>query len=301
VWILGTLNKIARRLGLISSRVPEIRLIDMATIPLDDKIPLLDRKNIDESKLTPEQKTWRRDGALVLPGFMPEALLDAYAARRAAEAGPGGWLMGSPYVHVPEMRDLTLYPPLMEMMKSLIGEDMLLHLCLTGWVSTEREWHQDEYLSADFVNSWYAAVWIAVGDIHPDCGPFEYVPGTQPWPLINGEKVRSFLSPEERERRDPNSGDLNWPKLAERFVTPAYDYEIARHQASIVPFIAKKGDVLIWHGRLVHRGSLARQLGMERRSRIAHYTGVTHRPDMPARAAHETGGLYALFDTPLIV
>jgi ectoine hydroxylase-related dioxygenase (phytanoyl-CoA dioxygenase family) len=197
------------------------------------------------------------------------------------------------------MRDLALYPPLMEKMKHLIGEDMLLHLCLTGWVSTERQWHQDEYLSPDFVCSWYAAVWIALDTITPDSGPFEYVPGSHSWPLVNGEKVRGFMTPEERAMCDPVTGTKDWPKLAERFVTPAFEDEIKKRRANVVPFLAEKGDVLIWHGRLAHQGSLAKERGKPRRSLIAHYTGVNHRPDMPARAVHELGGQYALFDTPL--
>lgn len=46
--------------------------------------------------------------------------------------------MPTPYLHVPALRDLALYPPLMEMLQSLIGEPMMLHLALTGWVSTQR-------------------------------------------------------------------------------------------------------------------------------------------------------------------
>jgi len=295
---MGFINAIRRRFTPLEA--PKILLADMATIPPDDVLPLLDRQKIDESALNADQKAWRRDGVLTLRNFMPHDLVDAYAARRAAGAGPAGWLMGSPYEHVPEMRDLCLYPPLLAKMKNLIGEDMLLHLCLTGWISTEREWHQDEYLSPDFVHSWYTAVWIALDTIPADCGPFEYVPGSHRWPLINGEKVRGFLTAEEIAACDPaQGGTKDWPKVAERFVTPAYDYEIARHGAKIVPFLAQKGDVLIWHGRLVHRGSLAAVRGKERRSLIAHYTGVNHRPDMPVRATHEGGGAYAIFNTPL--
>jgi hypothetical protein len=282
------------------AKVPAIRLADMATIPPDDVLPLLDRQSINEATLDADQKAWRRDGVLTLRNFMPPDLVDAYSTRRAASAGPAGWLMGSPYEHIPEMRDLCLYPPLLEKLRNLIGEDMLLHLCLTGWISTEREWHQDEYLSPDFVHSWYTAVWIALDTISPDCGPFEYVPGSHRWPLINGEKVRSFLTEEEKRQTAPGGGK-DWPKVAERFVTPAYDYEIEQSGAKVVPFLAEKGDVLIWHGRLVHRGSLAQVRGKERRSLIAHYTGVNHRPDMMKRGMHEGGGQYALFGAPLKV
>jgi ectoine hydroxylase-related dioxygenase (phytanoyl-CoA dioxygenase family) len=188
----------------------------------------------------------------------------------------------------------------MAKMKALIGEDMLLHLCLTGWVSTERGWHQDDYLNPPHVNSWYAAVWIALGDIHPDSGPFEYVPGSHRWPLIRGEKVRKFLTKQELAVRAPETGINPWERLAERFVNPAIEAEIAESGRPIVPYLAKRGDVLIWHGRLIHRGSVAKVPWMERRSLITHYSGVNHRPDMPDRALDQNGEHYAVFDSPLI-
>ena len=134
--------------------------------------------------------------------------------------------MGSPYVHVPEMRDLALYPPLMEKMKHLIGEDMLLHLCLTGW-TTERQWHQDEYRS--FCCSTYAAVWIALDTITADSGPFEDY-----WITAaageDGEKVREFMTPEERAMRDPQREPRIGRKSRQLFVTLAFETNIGKHR-----------------------------------------------------------------------
>ena len=86
------------------------------------RLPPLDRPGVDESRLTPEQAAWRRDGVLVLPGFLPDGLVDAYVARRAQHGNPAGWIMPTPYLHVPELRALALYPPLLRMMEGLVGE-----------------------------------------------------------------------------------------------------------------------------------------------------------------------------------
>ena len=48
-----------------------------------------------------------------------------------------------------ELHTLALHKGLMRTLRDLLGEDMMLHLCLTGWVSTKRDWHQHDYL-----NSW---------------------------------------------------------------------------------------------------------------------------------------------------
>ena len=283
---------------------PAIRYADFSETPAEELLPPLDRSGVDESKLTPAQLEWYRDGVVTLRGFLPDEVTEPYIQRRSnhPEApGPCGWFNGSCYERVPEMRDLALYPPLMEKLEEVISEEMMLHLCLTGWVSTERGWHQDDYLNPPLVSSWYAAVWIALGDIHPDCGPFEYVPGSHRWPLMRGEKVRALLTDEERARRDPVTGIHQWAKYAERFVDPAIDYEIATGNRRPVKFLAKRGDVLVWHGRLIHRGSVPNIQGAERRSLIAHYSGINHRQDMTQRAKDRNGKYYALFNSELIM
>src|ERR1700722_5215424 len=148
---------------------------------------------------------------------------------------------------------------------------MLLHLALTGWVALVRV--------------------VRVP------GPFEYIPGSHRWPLLRGEKVRSFLTKEERTRLD--DGVNHWPKYSERFVTPAIETEISRYGAPSRTFIGEKGDVLFWHGRLMHRGSIPTVPGRERRSLITHYSGIGHRPDMTERAQDENGEAYAVFNIPL--
>lgn len=258
-------------------------------------LPLLDRTDVDESTLTPEQRSWRRDGVLVLRDFLPSKLVDAYVERRAQNPHPGGWSMPTPFQHVPEMLALGLYPPLLAVLESLIGEPMMLNLALTGWVSTERTWHQDDYLNPPHVANWYAAVWMALDEIHPDSGPFEYVPGSHRWPTLRRDKVLTFLTEEEHNQRLVNGQD-NWPKIAEKFVTPAVDQQVHESGLPIQSFLGRKGDVLIWSGRLMHRGSMPRVPGMLRRSLITHYSGVNHRDDLPNRAQDANGGIYVLTD-----
>jgi hypothetical protein len=262
---------------------------DLSETPDDRLVPALDRRRIDESRLTPRQLQWRREGVVQLPGFIPEALMNAYCKVRQQNPSPGGWECPVPYMHVPEIRDICCYAPLAAVLQELLGEPMGLHLNLTGWISTERQWHQDDYLNPDFINSWYAAVWIALDDIHPDCGPFQYVPGSHRWPVIRGERVKSLLSEEEAKH-------IAWPAKAERFVTPIYEREIARSGLPIKSFLGNRGDVLIWHGRLVHRGSAATQPGMLRKALISHYSAISKRVDMPNVQRLPDGGAYFLIE-----
>ena len=287
------------RSTLTSSSSRKVAFSDL-TEELDPALlPPLDRPNVDAHNLTSEQREWRQNGVVILRGFLPDDLIDAYVARRRQNPNPAGWLMPTPYLHVAELRDLALYPPLMAVMRSLIGEPMLLHLALTAFRSTKRAWHQDDYLNPPFVASWYAAVWMALADITPECGPFEYLPGSHRWGLMRLEKVKAHLTEEELARREPTTGNNDWPKYAERFVTPAIERQISKSGLKPRSCLGRKGDVLVWHGRLMHQGSPPRDPTAERRSLITHYSGINHRPDMLARMAVPSGGEYAVFDHPL--
>lgn len=220
--------------------------------------------------LTTDQRYWREHGYLIKNRFMPDDLIDAYC-RAYEKSGP--WMYNKPYLDVPEMRALCLFPPLRALLEHLIGEPMGLCLNLTGWFSSERNWHQDDYLNLPFVNCWYLAVWIALDDIHSDMGPLELVPGSHKWPVLRREKVLAYAEPNEEQ-------DPAWPRTTERFVVPAVEQRIAETGAPIVQFLGKRGDILVWHAALMHRGSLALRQGAVRKALIAHYTGSRHNKDM---------------------
>ena len=208
---------------------------DLTEVPRPSLLPWLDRPGLHDRRLTPHQRAWRRDGVVIMPKMLSDEEIDPYVAVRSKLGLQGGWHSPTPYLHVPELRSLALAPKLMRILRDLLGEDMMLHLCLTGWVSTERDWHQDDYLNPGHVNSYYAAVWIALDDIAAESGPFEYIPGSHRWRLMRQARVRRFLTPEEEASRDPRTGAEFWPKLSERFVVPAIAREIARRKIAPVP------------------------------------------------------------------
>jgi ectoine hydroxylase-related dioxygenase (phytanoyl-CoA dioxygenase family) len=64
-------------------------------------------------------------------------------------------------------------------------------------------------------------------------------------------------------------------------LTPLFTEEVEKREAEVLTYLPERGDVLFWHGRLLHRGSIANKEGMLRKSLIAHYSGINHRQDMP--------------------
>jgi hypothetical protein len=300
----STLSRVKRRIDQV--RVDEFPSFEaLSEYPPDDQIPFLDRRNIDESKLTEHQRQWRNQGYVLLKKFIPDDLIEAYSKVRSQWQDPGGWGSPVPYMHVPELKELGLYRPLTEVMKSLFGDEVMMHLNLTGWISTQRDWHQDDYLNPPFVNSHYVAAWFALDTIHPDCGPFEFVPGSNRWPVLRQEKIRDHLAifrpgAEKKEGRPEDGPGGHWASLSEYFVVPAIERKIRESRLPVQSFLGEKGDVLLWHGRLAHRGSKARVPGMMRKAFIAHYSEINHRLDMKGQAEqHPNGSWFARFNLPL--
>ena len=258
-----------------------------------DGAPPLDQADAEEAALSPAQRSWLEKGYLKVSGILEPAVLERYEQARAERCSDTtGWGSPAPYMHVPELMSLCCDAGLARLLEELVGEPMGVHLNLTGWISTERNWHQDDYLSDPKVKGWRLGVWVALQDIDPRSGPFQFVPGSHRWPVMRREKVRGLLPSNHQSRAD-------WPTLTQDRVSEACEEEIARRGAMVETFIAKKGDLLIWHPRLLHRGSTPKRPGIERRSVILHYSSIHRRPDFkPAEQAPE-GGWYFPNSLPL--
>lgn len=237
---------------------------------------------------------WNDEGVIRLPGLFEQRELNPYMSEwrvhngyeRLGEDGvlhaarPGGYSDTCPYMHKPALFDLVTsnvwewcWP---------IDEPMGVNLNLTGWVSTQRDWHADSYLNEPEVGDFYGAAWIALGDIHPDSGPFQYVPGSHRWPQVTRETIGRYF-----DLTDPA-----WPKHSEELLTPLFEEYIERMGVEPVTYLPEAGDVLLWHGRLCHRGSRPNTPGMYRPALIAHYSGIHHRPQMPSALRSDAGGYY---------
>lgn len=263
----------------------KITLDDLCEIIPDENRAWLDKRSNDAFVKGSHafNETWTNNGYLVLRNFIPLRMIDAYIAAYKRDNGENsriGYAPGTPYMTVDEIKDLCLYAPLIQVLNDLIGEPVGMNLNLTNWVSTERSFHQDDYLNPEHVNGHYIAAWIALEDIHPDSGPFEFIPGSHKWPVMRMEKVLECLEPHERT-------NPNWPRIAEAITDPLYDAEIEKRGAKIESVNLLEGDVLIWHSWLVHRGSKPKNPDLLRKSLICHYSGVNHRPDMQPPLLYE--------------
>lgn len=249
----------------------------------------------DLSESLPEIRSdWNDEGVVILEDILPDNIIDDYSLEWSGANGfagldldnrliaerAGGWGDCTPYMRYPSLRALCCDGQIATALEGLMGEPAGVHLNLTGWVSTERDWHQDTYLNPPHVGDYYAAVWMALGDVDYASGPFQYVPGSHLWHVLTRDRIGSIV----------DLSDPEWPKHTETVLSPLVEAEIEARGGEVVTYLPKRGDVLIWHGRLYHRGSKATNPGTYRPALIAHYSGINHRQDMPRAVQTVQGG-----------
>jgi hypothetical protein len=277
-------------------------LADLATPWPAEVLPRLDRP--DTVPADDFELAWQLYGAATIDNAVPAEAIDG--VRRAwlesngptgpvhfldgsvmdgdGDWRPGGWPDCTPYMRHPGILDALA--PLAGRLESMFGEPMGVHLNLTGWVSTQRDWHQDGYLNPDTTQDYYAAVWLALDDIHADAGPFQWVPGShRTHDPIRQDAMLDALG--------VSPADHTWPKQSERILTPMFEAMYPGGvEAHAVDYLPRTGDALIWHARTLHRGSPPKDRDRLRPALIAHFSGIHHRPDMPPAVQHPAGGWY---------
>jgi ectoine hydroxylase-related dioxygenase (phytanoyl-CoA dioxygenase family) len=132
-----------------------------------------------------------------------------------------------------------------------------------------------------------AAFWIPLEDIHTDSGPLVYYRGSH-----DVSKVGFF---------DWGSGYINnFDRFNSKEQVSSYAkfLELKVKDMNFKPlyFLPKKGDLLIWHGALIHGGSPIKNRNLTRKSFVGHFTSLDSHY---ALTPHFKGGGFVL-DAPAV-
>jgi hypothetical protein len=77
-------------------------------------------------------------------------LIDEYIElRRKLNLGDGWFSTTTPHLNYSVIRDICCFRELHYLLVDLLGEEMGLTFSLNGFKSSERGWHQDDYLNLD--------------------------------------------------------------------------------------------------------------------------------------------------------
>jgi hypothetical protein len=123
---------------------------------------------------------------------------------------------------------------------------------------SQQHLHQDMAVFHIYPHDYLVGAWIACEDISPESGPL----------VLHAGSHRAGMFPGFPDYPQTNL------RTADGDTTRAYEAWIddvaTRHPRH--EFLAKKGDVLFWHGMLLHGGAPVLRRGISRKSMVLHYT-----------------------------
>jgi phytanoyl-CoA hydroxylase len=159
------------------------------------------------------------------------------------------------YLISEDVRDVALDPGLTEVLSALLG-GMRPILCntLTLMKGSGQRLHIDSLFMTPSTPHHLVAAWMAFEDVDPSAGPLVYYPGSHKIPLYRFRDGSCHANAEELP---------DWNNYIEE--------EIKRRGLEKKTFLARKGDIFLWHSDLVHGGGVIRDPKRTRRSLVCHY------------------------------
>jgi len=199
-----------------------------------------------------------REDADAEPRNVPHAdLLRLEPARRHRMRDVSDWrIHGFHYVNEPARR-IYWNPRMRTLAGQIFGRRARPIPAINFMTGSEQALHQDMAVFHIYPHNYLMGAWIACEDIAPESGPLVFYPGSHRVPFFPGftdypqTNLRTADRPTARAYQDYVDG------IARRF---------ERRE-----FRARKGQVLFWHGMLIHGGAAVARRGVSRKSMVIHY------------------------------
>jgi phytanoyl-CoA hydroxylase len=158
---------------------------------------------------------------------------------------------------------LYLHPLLHRYATLILGETAVATQSLYFEFGSQQALHRDSTVVPTPQFGKLVAAWIALEDISPDSGPLAYVPGSQRFPFYDFGR-NEFLYDPTRDTADDVAAAMKY-----------YDEQLERSGLPVKQFLAKRGDVLIWHSALMHGGAPPANEQRTRKSFVVHYSTLS--------------------------
>jgi hypothetical protein len=252
---------------------------------------LLDRMDRDLETLPALARTSVVHGMIGIDGKAEH--YDARVLRNLSRLGisdlreaPPGLKLNDLHRYFDAARSLAFADPIIHFLDELFGSAPGLIQSLTFWKSSEQSLHQDfSYVHHHSRLGHLAAAWIPLEDISDRAGPLVYYKGSH---RLEIDQFYDWGGGGILASRD---GD---PRTAAGY-GPYLEALIASQGWTPTVYLPRRGDVLIWHGALIHGGTPMRDPALTRRSYVCHYTAAANHKAM---ARHRVGDGYDFSEPP---
>ena len=233
---------------------------------------------------------WDDSGFIVLRGFFPKPAVDAYRSHidrlwrdRHARDNPlvvftsrgklrfrdaldgdrsRSYRLVDHYMTDGPTRDFSMDPRLVAILHRLMGHAPVVCNSILSEVGSEQDMHSDMFYMSPTSENQMLATWIAIDDVTEGGGPLFYVPGSHK------------LAPHRFSDGSVKAIHDEVPGAVAATQARMDDLGLKRER-----FMARSGDVLIWHSQLVHGGDAIRDRTAKRTAIVTHYFSTR---DVPA-------------------
>ena len=187
-----------------------------------------------------------------------ETLVDLSLWRSGADARiriSDGWRNPG----TPAVKALALHPEILDVLRCCYGREPFAFQTINFPVGSNQPIHSDATHFHSDPEGFMAGVWVALEDVAEEAGPLVVCPGSHRLPYVCAADLG--LTPEQiRAEAHP-----------QRLFEPYWQEQLQQGGFEPEPFVAKRGDVLIWHANLLHGGAPVIDHQLSRWSQVSHY------------------------------
>ena len=209
--------------------------------------------------------TWSKDGYVILPKFFSEEKVDTCNEEITK-------LIRSKHINFKYsnklmfafhqsqfIRSMGEDDRLLKVLNVLLGKEVDLFQSINFLEGSQQRTHSDSIHMTTFPYGNLIAAWVALEDIEEGAGPLHYYPGSHKLPYVMN---RDYGNVGSRFKL----GDKKYSDYEDHIEGLIQDEKLDKKQ-----FLARKGDVLIWHANLLHGGEPVLSEGSTRKSMVFHY------------------------------
>lgn len=157
------------------------------------------------------------------------------------------------------IRELALDGMVLDLLQHLYGRQPFAFQTLSFAVGSQQHYHSDAVHFSSYPLGFMCGVWFALQDIELNSGPLHYFPGSHRLPYLSAQGLG--LSPQQVEAEEH-------PQV---LFEPHWQRAVADNKLTSQKFLAKKGDIFVWHANLLHGGEVVNDRSLRRWSQVVHY------------------------------
>jgi len=213
---------------------------------------------MDDLRLSELYREYEKNGFAVLENVIDEELITAfekeYPREKYTDIPPYASYIAdrAAYINSEIIRNIICHETLVRFL-ALSGQQYMLQIIEARRGSSQIDWHIDYFGADDKPWDEFVVVQVCLQDATEESGPLEIIEGSHLW-NIDWNVIT-------KENCAENATSC-WKY---------YEKAIVDHAQEPRKFLCKRGDIVLWSGYTMHRGSRPTSLSIERHTMIGRY------------------------------